>query len=185
MLQTKYLTLFGSAVISFVFLSQSFPAWDKLKGVTTKQIAANEMLIEWKAAYQALLPVNDQWKNRFVSASDVKDLLSLFRVVNLDQHGLISDVDTIKQISGEAVLFNGLSVGLQRVCLGNAGGPLDLTATNMTALRVGLQQLAKRNDIELGSVEITYDRESKKPTARVSDFCLRVRLDSDTKKDTI
>lgn len=185
MLPTKHLTLLGAAVISAVFLSQSFPAWDKLKGVTSKQIAANELLIEWKAAYQALLPVNDEWKRRFVGASEVRDLLSLSRVINLDQHGLISDVDTIRQISGDPVLFNGLSVGLQRVCLGNAGGPLDLSAANMTALRVGLQQLSKRNDIELGSVEINYDRESKRPTARVSDFCVRVRLDSDVKKEGV
>lgn len=177
MIANKHITLIMGGLLGAVCLIKTPDAWEKLSDVHQRQVIANERLVEWKAAYQALLPVNARWDKTYPSGDDVQDLVSLYRLVDLERHGLTANVDLVRQNLAEAVNVNGLAVGLQRLCISNGPEYLEVTAPNIRALRVGLASLAARKDIDLGSIQVSFDEESGQPLARVTQLCLKVRTE--------
>lgn len=154
-------------------------AWRALGEISTRQSMANERLIEWKEAYQALLPVNERWKKAFISAAEVPDQLSLTRVVNVEQYGLKLDTDRVTQIGSEEVQVNGMPVGVQKLCIGTGSAGMEVSAKTMSELRTGMRGLASRKDLEMGTIEYAFSKgNASKPdayVARISNFCVRVR----------
>lgn len=177
MISNKKISLGAAFAFAAVVLTSIPNIWASIGKTITRQAAANERLIEWKSDYQALLPVNEVWNSSFVSPNKVRDLLLLYRVADIEQHGLHADVDSIQQTGVEPLLVEGMRVGLQKLCMASKGGSLEVTAASMSALRKGLHSLAERKDVDLGTVEIGFSNADGTPMAKIKPFCVRVRTD--------
>ncbi|MBF6615623.1 MAG: hypothetical protein ITG07_02745 [Candidimonas sp.] len=175
MLSNKHLSLLVGAGVALVFLASLPEAIARLSELKERQIASNDQLVGWKTSYQALLPVNKRFEGAYPSGDEAKDLVALYRLINVDQHRLMADVDMVKQTSATAVDVNGMPVGLQRLCLTNSSNVMELAAHNMRDLRTGIRGLSSRRDIDMGTIEITIN--DGKAIAKVRDMCLKVRTE--------
>jgi len=182
MISNKKLVVGLGSVLGVTFILAIPNAWQNLGGIAARQAAANFRLIEWKEAYQALLPVNKRWESSFVNFNSVPDQLTLTRIAHVEQYMLSLDVDKVKQVGSHEVLVNDRPVGLQKLCIATDGDALELSADSIYAVRNGVRELAQRSDIEMGSIEIAVERPtgSKEKTqykAKVTPFCIRIRTD--------
>ncbi|MBC7198376.1 MAG: hypothetical protein H5U32_03905 [Pseudomonas balearica] len=182
MLSNKQVSLGVGGAIALAFLFNVPSAWKAVSGVKDKQVASNEQLVEWKASYEALLPINDRFRATYPSGNDAKDLVALYRLVAPEKHGLYADVDLIRQISASPVEVNGMPVGLQRLCVGNDADYLSLSAASIGDLRRGLKAMSERRDIDMGSLEIAI--KDDKAVARVKGMCLKVRTEASTEAES-
>lgn len=174
MLTNKRVALIVGALISLVFLAQTPAMWQMLSRLQAKQVDASVRFENWKHAYEALLPVNKRWVETYPQG--VSDLVELYQRVNLERHGLSTDVDRVLQTGSSTVEIQGFDVGLTRLCIGTSStGGVRLSSPSATTLRQGIESLAARKDIELGSLTFGFDRESDTPYVDVTGLCLRVR----------
>lgn len=175
MVTNRQIVLCLSAAISLIFLWQAPKAWSNLSAIKSRQIAANDRLVDWKQAYQALLPINAKWDGAFSTEAEASDLLKLYRIANIEQHGLRADVDQVRQVASEPLSVNGMDVGVAKICIATLGDTMQLTAPNMTSLRTGLISLSKRRDISMGSIEVGMDSETGLAIGKLKPFCVLVR----------
>lgn len=175
MLSNKHVSLSIGAGLALTFLASLPDSWAVLDGLKKRQVIANSQLIEWKTSYEALLPVNAHFSKVFPSGDDAKDLVALYRLLNVEKHNLLADVDMIRQTSAEAVQVNGMAVGLQRLCLSNGAEALTVTAGSIRDLRRGLRELSQRKDVDLGTIQ--FEIQDGKAMAQVKGVCLKVRTE--------
>jgi|GEM_PF-1369212 len=181
MLTNKVLSIGLGAAFAAAFLLSLPKTVEAMSGLKNRQITANHALEEWREAYQALLPVNTVWENTFVSASQIADLVHLYRAFRFDQYGLFVDPDTTMQTSTESVSVNGVEVGVRKLCVGSAGAQvLAVHAPSVGELRVGIKALSERNDISLGQMTMQFDAQTGRPIVNISDACLVVRVDAES-----
>lgn len=178
MIKSRTAVLFTGISLSLMLSYFTKVAWDELSAIEARQTAANERLSDWKSQYEPLIPVNDRWKKEFVSEGQAKDLLRLYKLANIEQHGLSADVDLVKQSLSIPVLVNGMEVGLTKLCLATEGSSLVVRAPSIKSLRLGLHQLSQRSDISLGSLSLSFDDETGLGTASINPFCVLVRTDA-------
>lgn len=179
MLSKKRAVICCGCAIAAVFVVYTPKAVQALSAVQDRQVTANERLIEWKSQYQALQPVKAAWANSYIAEGDATDLLKLFRYANVERHGLNANVDRVRQSASSPVSVNGQEIGLQRLCLATGGDSFEVTAAGITALRAGLRELAKRRDLVLGNIELSFDSSSGVAKARIQPFCVLVRTGTD------
>lgn len=174
-LNNKAISLLVAIALAAVFVLSAPDGWRTFSQLADRQESANNALMQWKASYEALLPVNDAFAKTYPSGDDAKDLVSLYRLANLERHGLKGDIDLVRQTEVSAVTVNDVPVGLQRLCMGNEGESMMLAASSIRQLSLGLQSLANRKDIELGSIEMSM--RDGVPVAKVAGVCLLVRTE--------
>lgn len=177
MLSNKHVSLTLGAVLALVFLGLTPKSWNAIGEIKDRQVSSNIRFAEWKDAYHALLPVNDKWVKVFPDGRKAKDVVSLYRLIDLERHNLITDIDSVGQAESSEVLVNGVNVGLQRLCVGTTGNVMRIEAGSVKALRMGLKGLAMRPDIDMGEIVFSFDSVSLKPVAEVTGVCLKVRVD--------
>lgn len=175
MLSNKHVSLTLGCGLALVFIASLPAAWSSLETLKKRQIAANSQLVEWKTSYEALLPVNDRFSKVYPSGDEAKDLVALYRMLNVEKHNLSADVDMVRQTSASAVEVNGMPVGLQRLCLSNSSDSMLLTAGSLRDLRNGLKVLSHRRDVDLGTVQIAI--KDGVAVAQVKGVCLKVRTE--------
>src|SRR5690554_4378524 len=78
-LSNKLVSLSVAGAIALAFLAAIPSAVSEISAVEQRQASANIALQEWKAAYQALLPVNAVWKETFTDVARTRDLVELYR----------------------------------------------------------------------------------------------------------
>jgi len=115
MLSNKNISLAVGAALALAFLALTPKAWNGIGNIKERQVSSNIRLLEWKDAYQALLPVNDRWVATYPDGRLAKDIVSLYRLIGLSRHGLFADIDKVSQSASSPVLVNGTQVGLQRL----------------------------------------------------------------------
>lgn len=177
MLSNKTISMIVGIAFAVVFILLTPKSWSNLSDVHSRQVSANLKLIEWKEAYQALLPVNERWNKAFPDGHAAKDIVSLYRLIDLHQHGLLADVDKVAQSESSEVLINGYQVGLQRLCVSTEGNVMKIGADSIKELRSGLRGLAGRHDIDMGEMIFSLDSQTSKPLIEISGLCLKVRVD--------
>lgn len=180
MLSNKNISLVIGVTLGVVFLALTPKSWNAIEQITERQVTANLRLTEWKEAYHALLPVNDRWDKAYPDGRKAKDVVSLYRLIGLARHKLIADIDKVSQSASSDVLVNGVSVGLQRLCVGSEGAVMKIEADSIRELRRGLQGFSARRDIDMGELVFSFDSLSSKPIAKISGLCLKVRVDSNS-----
>lgn len=185
MLSNKNISLLVGVALGVVFLALTPKSWKAISEIKDRQITANLRLSEWKDAYHALLPVNDLWVKAYQDGHKAKDIVSLYRLIGLSRYKLNADIDKVTQSASSDVLVNGVSVGLQRLCVASGGAGMTIEANSIKELRAGLRSLAMRNDIDMGELVFRFDALSSKPTAIVSGLCLKVRVDGEDKGEAL
>lgn len=181
MLSNKNISLVVSVALAGVFLVLTPKSWEAIGKIKERQVVANERLSEWKDAYHALLPVNDRWRKAYADGHTAKDVVSLYRLIDLERHNLIADIDKVSQSESSDVLVNGVQVGLQRLCVGSEGAVMRVEANTIKELREGLRSFSLRNDIDMGELVFRVDAVTAKPYAQIAGLCLKVRVGSDQK----
>lgn len=178
MITNKQLSLAVGVGVAVIFLATLPEALKSLGEIKGRQIAANEHLVEWKASYEALLPVNDGFAAVYPSGEEAKDLVSLYRLLNIERHRLMADIDLVRQTAASAVEVNGMPIGLQRLCVSNEGLSMAVSANSIRDLRLGLRSLSARRDIEMGTLEVAIN--DGRAIAKIQDMCLKVRTEKDS-----
>lgn len=180
MINNRYFVLGSAVVISLAFFARIPQIVSSTDRAVSRQEASNEKLVEWKQAYKALLPVNRQWIATFRSTAEAKDLLSIHKLIGLENYGLSANPDLLQQAGSSEVLLNGVPIGLQEVCVSINGGGMEMTASNIAELRNGLRAISARQDIRLGSVEYSYTKEgdADRFSVKVAPFCIMLRTDA-------
>jgi len=179
MLANKSISMVVGAAVAVVFVFLAPKSWNALSEIQNRQISANLKLVEWKEAYHALLPVNERWNKAFPDGREAKDIVSLYRLIDLERHKLLADVDKVVQSQSSEVLVNDVQVGLQRLCVGSEGNVMKVSAGSIKELREGLRGLAGRHDIDMGEMIFNFDEETSKPLISISGLCLKVRIDGE------
>lgn len=177
MLSNKRISLVVGVAMAGALLALTPKSWDAIGQIKDRQVSSNLRLAEWKDAYHALLPVNDRWVKVYPDGRKAKDVVSLYRLIDLKRHKLIADIDRVSQSASSDVLVNGSQVGLQRLCVASDGASMRVSANSIKELRSGLQGLSERPDIDMGEIVFSFDKESSKPVAQVTGLCLKVRID--------
>lgn len=145
------------------------------------QAKALENLRIWKDAYEALKPVEDQWRQAFSigASAGSQDLVAIGQSLRLGEAGLNFDLNQLKSERIEAVSYEGVAVGLSRICV--AGGSstglgLGVTAPSMADLIKGIEHLQRR-DIEIQSIDVSSA--TGQPLATLGGLCVLVRSGDD------
>ncbi|MFK4134804.1 hypothetical protein ACI2KR_21340 [Pseudomonas luteola] len=171
----------GFVTAAVVLISMAVGGWKISTGIAVAaeaQSKALENLRTWKAAYQALLPVQKRWQSEFLEDADPKsqDLVEIGQSLRLNKGPLRYDINTLRSDRIESVSYQGVPVGLMRTCVSGGNGPgLAVTADSMKELLQGINSLI-RHDIELNRIEIS-SREGQ-PTANLGGLCVLVRRES-------
>lgn len=180
MLSNKNISLLLGVAVAGVFLTLTPKSWSEIGSVKNRQVVANERLVEWKDAYHALLPVNEKWVKTYPDGRKARDVVSLYRLIGLDRHRLIADIDKVAQSASSEVLVNGVQVGLQRLCVSSDGAVMTVEAASIKDLRSGLMGFSARPDVDMGGVVFSFNSETSKPVAKIENLCLKIRMDSES-----
>ncbi len=145
------------------------------------QAKALENLRIWKDAYEALKPVNAQWPQAFSlgAAAGSQDLVAIGQALRLGEAGLSFDLNQLKSDKIEAVTYEGVGVGLSRICVSggaSSGLGLGVTAPSMSDLVRGIEHLQRR-DIEIKSIDVSAS--GGQPSAVLGGLCVLVRSGED------
>lgn len=175
MLSNKHVSMSIGAGLALVFIASLPESWRALDAIKERQMVANMQLIEWKTSYEALLPVNAVFSKVYPSGDEAKDLVALYRLLNVEKHNLTADVDMVRQTSASAVEVNGMAIGLQRLCLSNSAENMTVSANSIRDLRLGLRALSQRKDVDMGTVQIEI--KERKAVAHIAGMCLKVRTE--------
>lgn len=171
----------SSKIISICVLAASgvigFGAHSLQKQLSDKvlaQEAATTSFEQWQQDSKTLLPLQKQWKDTYLTAADIKDHFSVLKRLDLEgRYGVHLDTDrfTLTQNIGP-YQFQGKSMGLIRVCVGNGEPILKMTAPSHEQLIKALQQMGERPDFVFDAAQLTQEKE---PTLILSNPCLLVR----------
>ena len=121
------------------------------------------------------------WKKIYSFADSFSDIDSTVNLINLGQYGLTVNIDAIVVNDNKEVLQDTPGkepLGLLKKCLGTAtgdGSVFEVSAPTYQSLLSGIDRLAKRRDIVIGSISIAGDQ--KQPVARLGGFCVLTRTD--------
>ena len=112
------------SLIACVLLYWGIQTKSVLDSKVAQQESQNRRLTIWLRDYEALLPVQQAWDEAYKPASEIKDRLSLYRVLELEQIGLVANPDLISEREIEAVNDqDGMYLGLTKICLSSGGQP--------------------------------------------------------------
>ncbi|WP_455233527.1 hypothetical protein [Geopseudomonas aromaticivorans] len=167
--------LIVGAVLGAIIVYSGWVASTGMRQAAESQSKALDNFRAWLSAYEALLPVEGQWRETFRSGIDSRgqDLVEVARSLRLDEAGLsFSDVG-LRSKSVESVAWEGVPVGLVRTCVtGGDSDGLRVTASTMAELMKGISKLS-RKDIEIDAITTRVDKGI--PVAVLSGLCVLVR----------
>lgn len=175
-------TSYGSLLLALCFAavlgSTGLEGYRAMSDKATAQAEAVSDFQDWKRQYMQLLPLEDKWAKALRPFSEAKDLYSL--------HGMLGDEpasnpDTLLVEKIERVVLNERDLGAQKVCLSSGSGTgVVFTEKDFPSLMAGLDKLAQRPDVQMGSIEFTQEKAVAR--AVVAPLCLLLRDDVAGKK---
>lgn len=161
--------LLGSLIFAGIAVTGAIDS----RKVMTEKAQAQEVSVQdfskWKAQYEKLLPVEQEWNSSIKQASTVKDLFSLHSVLGDDPK---NDPDSIVVDRIEPFLLNEKPTGSSKVCFHSSTGTgMQFTGDKPSELVASVSKLAKRVDVSFSTMELSYDTTGKL-TANLRDFCI-------------
>ena len=171
----------GRVILIGTIVLAGFMAWkghesrEALLQRAEVQEGHTERLQRWKVAYEALLPVHEEWQRTFASTREIQDILGLYDRININQSGVDVSPETLVLQSATRVKLGGQDIGLNRVCLSSKGdNGLLMRAETFSDLLNGIENLAEREDIEIGRIQLGSGKDAR-PQAVAQDFCALLR----------
>lgn len=166
----------ASAVVAAMFIFHGTVANKALRAKVLEQTEQTETVVRWKQSYKALAATREKWDRSFQRSDAIQDLVGLASHLGLERYGLQTDRDNMHLLKIEQVQQNNLPIGLTRFCLATGSGSGNnflVAAENYEKLLVGVDRLAKRADISLGTISLEGDKAF--PIAKLGEFCVLLR----------
>lgn len=166
----------ASAIVAVMFFIQGTVANKALRAKVLEQTEQTETVVRWKQSYKALAATREKWNHSFQRSESIQDLVGLASHLGLERYGLQTDRDNLHLLKIERVQQNNLPIGLTRFCLATGSGNGNdflVAAENYEKLLLGVEKLAKRPDISLGTIALEGDRAF--PIAKLGEFCVLLR----------
>lgn len=168
-------TAFSCALLA-IALAGANEARKELAPLAAKQRAVTEHARRWQATYQQLAPVEALWRQAFRDASAAKDLLSVYRALDVESAGLVSSADYMQVEKIDRAKADGIEIGAVEIHVATAGKPgLSVTAGSFGGLLKGIRRLSSRPDIRLSGVLVSAEGERRAPVATLVGLRLVVR----------
>jgi len=166
----------ASVVLAAMFIFQGTVANKALRAKVLEQTEQTETVVRWKQSFKALAATRGKWDRSFQRSDAIQDLVGLASHLGLERYGLQTDRDNMHLLKIEQVQQNNLAIGLTRFCLATGSGNGNnflVAAENYEKLLVGVDRLAKRSDISLGTISLEGDKAF--PIAKLGEFCVLLR----------
>lgn len=166
----------ASAVVATMFIYQGTVAMKSLRVKVQEQTEQTETVVRWKQSYKALAATRGKWDRSFQRSDAIQDLVGLASHLGLERYGLQTDRDNMHLLKIEQVQQNNLPIGLTKFCLATGSGNGNnflVAAENYEKLLTGVDHLAKRADISLGTISLEGDKAF--PIAKLGEFCVLLR----------
>lgn len=173
--RNKRRTLHLMAALAFVVLVVAAGRDGRaiLLGKADAQQTQTQVLRDWIQSYKDLQGPQREWEREYIPVTEITQLLTLFRRLNLTEHGLRANVDRTVVTREEAVTYQGAALGLRRVCLASKGRALQIAADTYQDLFSGVAQIAERPDLEIGQIVVEGQKEA--PRVKLEPFCVLLR----------
>lgn len=164
------IALIASAILG----NGAYTIHKELVGKADAQQASLSQINRWKQEYELLKPYQTEWNKTLTSTRDLTDLDRIFEAPNLKQYGLSTNRERIVMDKDEPMSLNGTPLQASRVCLKSSSDRgFSVTAPRFAPdLLNGLEELAKRRDVEIQNIQLTTENGTPKA---VMDFCLVFR----------
>lgn len=159
--------------LAVVLLNFGYRSYQTLAAKTREQNVITEAVVRWKHSYLALAGTQERWSHAYRAGSTIPDMLSLVAMLNLPAYGLTAGTDTLVIKSADPVKVNQVELGLTKLCLSNSASYFAVESSSYEALLQGLDQLARRPDIQIDDVSIVGDKAA--PQAKLGQLCLLFR----------
>jgi hypothetical protein len=166
----------AAAVVATMFIYQGTVASKSLRAKVQEQTEQTETVVRWKQSYKALAATRAKWDQSFQRSDAIQDLVGLAEHLGLKRYGLETDRDNMHLLKIEQVQQNNLPIGLTKFCLATGSGSGSnflVAAENYERLLTGVDRLAKRPDISLGTISLEGDKAF--PIAKLGEFCVLLR----------
>jgi hypothetical protein len=139
-----------------------------------QQQGAFQTFERFAKSYRALLPVKARWEKIFPKQSDVKDVYSVYKLIDPESVGLFSPPDAMSISRVQTVLSDGKEIGLTAVCPKTGSREaFVVTAPTIGAMLEGIQRFSERVDIQLTKINL-ISNVAGKVTAELG-LCLLLR----------
>lgn len=156
-------TALAFAVVFAVILAYNGSTGFELVGQKREdQERAFQTFDRFAKSYRALLPVKARWEKIFTPAAKVKDVYSIYRLIDPASVGLFSPPDSMAISKLQRVLSDGKDIGLTVVCPKTGGRDVFVvTAPSITDMLQGVQRLSERVDIQLNDINLVSNTPGK------------------------
>lgn len=165
-----------AVAIAAVFMHSGLAGHNILKKKIDTQIENVEGLRRYSATYKAAEDGRKKFERIYKKLPALRHNLALLEIADFNAYGVETDTDNLVVKVAEGVVAGDVYIGLVRACLttGVGGGDtLYLRAPNYVSLQSGIERLAARPDVELGS--ITLIGKGPFPIAKLKNFCILMR----------
>ena len=137
-----------------------------------RQAQLNRQLAMFKATYETLRGVEEQWNGAFPAASDNIDVLRLHRLMDISRFSG-TQPDDIEVVSMQQVNYNGMDLPLFEVCVTNNAGRFIMHTPNVVSALSRLQIIGARSDLRFYGVALT--REDTRVRIALNALCAYLR----------
>lgn len=168
------LTVWGIAIyLAGMWLLAAADTHRNFATLAERQTKETSAILHWQASVDSLRGTQEEWVSAYRPLADVRDLVSLFRLLELQSVGIHSEIDRFGVYRIEPVEQNNIWFGLVKLCLSTGGRDgMTFTAPNYAALFSGIEALSSRRDMLVGRVDISG---GDTPSAQVSNLCILLR----------
>ena len=167
------MTMAFAGVFAAILAFNAFDAYDILLNKRDDQAKAFAQFDRYSKSYRALLPVKASWSKLYAPAGHVRDVYSIYKLIDPLSAGLtaVPDAMTIGLI--ERVTSNGKELGLTALCPKSGGHTgFYVSAPSTAEMLAGIRKLTDRIDILVKDISLTTT--GGKVSADLS-LCLLVR----------
>lgn len=169
--ETSFASLLVALTILGIAVSGGYEGYRTMSDKAQAQTQAVADFQQWKREYTQLLPVEQAWNAKFKSAEVIKDLYSLYSLLGASP---ATNPDTLVVDKIERLTQDSIDLHAQRVCLASStASGVDFEEKSFDTLAKGLEALAARPDVQMGSVTFFYDKD--KAHAVVKKLCILIR----------
>lgn len=161
-------------IASAIFANGAYTIHKELAGKAESQQASLSQINRWKQEYELLKPYQAAWNKALTSTSELTDRDRIFEAPSLQRYGLSTNRERIIMDKDEPMTSNGIPLQASRVCLKSVSDHgFAVTAPRFAPdLLNGIEELAKRRDVEIQNIHLTTENGTPKA---VMDFCLIFR----------
>lgn len=157
-----------------IFFVQTIKLWKSYQEVIDRQIQTNAIAEQVAQQYQALIPFKREWESIFPKESQVKDLVSVYRLMGLSKSfGSAFGTDILLDLGRSPYSEKG-ELGLAQQCIGNDGQGVKIILGDLKSALGAVKQIESDPKLKFEGMQIR--KESGNLVLRTQKLCLLYRV---------